>query len=129
DFAVPGRPAVEGGRGAIGDELLEDGMGVDATEAEGVDAGPSWRRQTVNPGPRLAVDVKRGLVQAEFRIGRLAIKRRRQDLVVQRQRRLDKSRDASRRHKVADHRFDRAEGAEWRSTAARAENARERLGF
>ena len=64
-LALPGRPVV-GRRPAV--ELLEHGVGVDAAEPERVYAGAARLGASVDPGPRLGVDVEGRPLQAELRI-------------------------------------------------------------
>ncbi len=106
--------------------FLEDDVGVDAAEAEGVDAGAAWMLGAVDPRPCLVVDVERRAFQFQMRV-RLVAQGRRQDLVMQRQRRLDHRRRAGRRQAVADHRLDGADGDGRQIAVARPEQGAQRL--
>ena len=107
----PARPSCAGGerQGArrARRHALEDDVGVDAAEAEGVDARPA-RGAVVAPtaGPR-PDDLE--AAGAEVGVRLVAVQRRRQDPVVHGEGRLDEPGDAGGGHGVADHRLHRAE--------------------
>ena len=124
DLAVPWRPVV-GGRRAV--PLLEHRVGVDAAEAERVDAGAPRLGAAMDPGPRLGVDVERRSLEAELRIRLLAAQRRRQQPVVKCERGLDQAGDAGGGDRVTDHRLDRPQGAPRQLAVALPEHPRQRL--
>ncbi len=81
----------------------------------------------MDPRTGLRIDVERGPLQLELRVGLLARQCGRQDAVVQRERRLDQACDAGRGDRVADHRLDRPHSARRQLTGSLPEHARERL--
>ena len=123
-LAVPGRAVV---RARVLAPFLEHGVGVDAPEPEGVDAGPPGLAAAVDPGPGLGVDVERGPLQLELRVGLVARQRRRQHAVVERERGLDQAGDPGGGDRVADHRLDRSEPAPRQLPVALPEHACERV--
>src|ERR1700733_5198163 len=98
-------------------------MGIDPSKPEGVHSGSARGGKAMDPRAGLRIDIERGAIEPELRVRMLAMKRWRQDAVVQRQRGFDDSRDASGRNEVADHGFDRAQRTGWRVPIAQAEDA------
>ena len=84
-------------------------MAVDPAETESVDRRAPGNRAAVNPGPGFGVDVQRRSLQPQFGAD-LVAQGRRQNFVIQRQRRLDQPGDARRRNAVADHGLNRPQG-------------------
>ena len=78
-------------------------MGVDAAEAERGDASEAGAL-----GPRFGLRRDAEASGLERGVWLLAVEARRQDAVVERERGLDQARRASGRHRVTDHRLDRA---------------------
>ena len=102
-------------------------MGVDAAEAEGVDAGSPRCFVALDPGARLGVQVEIGTFQTQLGVRVLTVNRGRQHLMVQRQRRLDDPGHAGSRHRVADHRLDGAQRAVRHLALTLAEHSGQRL--
>ncbi len=98
--------------------LFEDAMEIAAAEAEGADAGPARMVGGRQPRPLLGVDVERRRPRLQSVERPLHLDRRRQDLVMQGQRRLDETGRARRRLGVADLRLHRSQRAP-RPVAAR----------
>ncbi len=111
-----------------GGRLLEDGVRVDAAEAERIHRGAARLPRRHHPRRDAGVDVERGLVDAQFRVDLFA-QGRRQRAVVQRQRHLDQAGDARGRDAVADHRLHRAQRLGPDRGAAFAEHRAERRDF
>ena len=92
--------------------FLEHAVEIAAAEAEGADArAPADAGRSGQPRPLLGVDVERRLARGQRPRAAVDLDRRRQHLVMQRQRRLDQPGGARGRLGVADLRLDRAEGA------------------
>ena len=109
--------------------FFQDGVRIDAAEAESVHArAPRRFGRSVNPGPRLGVDVEIGFFELQLGVGIFA-QRRRQHFVMQSQRGFDQSRHAGGGHGVADHGFHRAQRAARRFGLARRKHAPQRLHF
>src|SRR5262249_36387247 len=93
-------------------------VGVDAAEAERVDAGTARPpRDGLPPG---GLEHRRQPGPLEPRMRLVAVQGRWQRPVVQRQRCLDEAGDPRRRHGMADHRLDRAAADGRRGTATTA---------
>jgi hypothetical protein len=102
--------------------LLEDDVGVDATEAESVDRGASW------PGiglPRLRLGDDPEARSRQVLVGLVAVQGGEEHAVVDRQRRLDEPGDAGGGLRVADHRLDRAEAGQGLAGGWGSEHARQ----
>ena len=107
--------------------LLQHDVRVDPAKSECVHTrAPGVLRAAVDPRPCIRIDVERRSIEAESRARRGHVERRRQDLVIQGEDRLDESGDACGRHRVADHRLHAAERAA-RRPGALPEHARQRL--
>src|SRR5690606_10865326 len=72
---------------------------------------PPGVRRRAHPGARARVHVERALVEGRLRVRRLDLDRRRQDLVVERESRLQESGGAGGRLRVPDLALHRADGA------------------
>src|SRR5262249_61939285 len=123
DRVVPRSPWA-GGRRAV--PLLENRVGVDAAEPERVDARAPRLGASMDPGPRLGVDVELGSLEAELRVGLLASQRWRQQPVVECECRLDQAGDAGGGDRVTDHRLDRPQGAPRQLAVTLPEDPRQR---
>jgi len=89
--------------------FLQDHVGVDASESEGIDARTPWRVvPAVDPRTGLSVNVERRLLQLQPGVGLVHVEGGRQHLVIERQSCLDQPGYASGRHGVPDHGLDRA---------------------
>jgi hypothetical protein len=102
--------------------LLEDDVGVDAAEAEGVHAGAP--RPLALPGDGLAHQAEAGPLDGRIRV--FAVQRRGLNPVMNRQRGLDEPGHPRGRHRVTDHRLDRAEPGR-RRAVRRSEDPSQRL--
>jgi hypothetical protein len=98
--------------------LLEDHVGVDAAEPEGVDAGPAG----AGPGPRLGLgdEPKPGLLDQRVRV--FGVQGGREHPVVDGQRRFGQPGQAAGGHGVADHRLDGAQAGAPLAHAQRTEH-------
>ena len=85
-----------------GHVLLEHGVEVRPAEAEGADTGNPRLAVARLPLAQLGVDRERRPVPVDVRVGALEVEARRQDLVVERERRLEQTRRAGRALEVAD---------------------------
>ena len=103
-------------------------MKVGAAEAEGADARGSRIVRTVNPGPRFGVQIERAAFEVRLGVRRLD-QRRRQNLVVQRERRLDQPGEPSGTLTVPDHGLHRAEGTRLNVAPGVAEELANGAGF
>ena len=94
--------------GVAGYVFFQDGVRIHAPETKGIHARAARMRGAVDPGTRDVVDVERCFFEVQRRID-LITKRRRQHLVMQRQRGLDHRGGTGGRNAVADHRLHRAD--------------------
>ena len=102
-------------RGRLGPGFLEQAVEIAAPEAEGADRGPAGMAAAGQPGPALGVQIKGRVARGQRLDGLADLDRRRQHLVMERQRRLDQARGARCRLGVPHLRFDRAQGAPGRA--------------
>ena len=108
--------------------LLQDDMGIHASEPEGIDAGsPRSILPSMDPGACLCADIERGLFQLKCRVRGLTVQGGGQHLVVQGERRLDQAGDPCRRHEVTNHRLDSADSACGHTPLAQAKHLGEGL--
>ena len=118
-LALPGHQAVGRRMG-----LLQESVGVDPTESECVDAAPSRGFPvSVDPGSGLGIEVEGRRLEPELGIGPLNVQRGRQNAMVESESGLDDAGDSRRRHRVADHRLDRAEPARGKLSLSWSEDA------
>ena len=89
--------------------LLDHDVVIGSAEAKGAHRPATWLVGSVNPRPRRRVQVERRLVDVKLRVGRRCIDRRRQHLVVQRQRHLDQASRTRSGLGMADLRLDAAQ--------------------
>ena len=91
--------------------LLERDVEVGAAEAERAHRGPARVLPVADPRPRLRAQVEGALFEAELRVRRVDLDRRREHAVVEGEDRLEEPGRAGRRLRVADLALHRAERA------------------
>ena len=91
--------------------LFEQTVKVAPAEAQGADPGAARIISVRYPGAALRIDIERRIIAAELILGLIDLDRRRQGLMIERQRRLDHTRCAGRGLGMTDLRLDRTQGA------------------
>src|SRR5581483_12085640 len=115
------------GAAGPGDMLLEDGVEVRAAETEGADAGPADAAGRFRPVAPFGVDPERRVLEIDGGARPFDPQTRRQDLVVQGQRRLEETGGPGGGLQVPDVRLDGTEGDRGRRRPGGGEDRRQRL--